>query len=320
MNYDIIGDIHGHADALTALLKVLGYEERGGLWRHSERTAVFVGDFIDRGPKQLEVISIVRPMVEEQTAVAVMGNHELNAIAWYLHHPRSSRTHLRTHTGKRGMRNFRQHRAFIDAVSSRPGLHKNIVDWFLTLPLWLDLDEIRAVHACWHSGFIDFLQPKLLAGNRLSEDLMVHACREPKREALKDNAEPSIFKAVEVLTKGLETPLPASHSFVDKDEQVRKRIRLAWWNDAATTLGDASLPYPKRDEAWSECAIPAHCRIGYTESKPVFFGHYWLQGNPTQQSDKVACLDYSIAKGGKLCAYRWNHGDAKIGQEGFTWI
>ena len=41
MNYDIIGDIHGHADDLTALLKVLGYEERGGLWRHSERTAVF---------------------------------------------------------------------------------------------------------------------------------------------------------------------------------------------------------------------------------------------------------------------------------------
>jgi len=49
MNYDIIGDIHGHAGALCVLLKDMGYQEHGGVWRHAERKAVFVGDFIDRG-------------------------------------------------------------------------------------------------------------------------------------------------------------------------------------------------------------------------------------------------------------------------------
>ncbi len=48
MNYDIIGDVHGHADVLVALLRKLGYRERAGAWRHPERTAVFLGDFIDR--------------------------------------------------------------------------------------------------------------------------------------------------------------------------------------------------------------------------------------------------------------------------------
>ena len=64
--YDLIGDIHGHADELVALLAKMGYRETGGAWRHPERTAVFVGDFIDRGPKILETLKIVRPMLEER--------------------------------------------------------------------------------------------------------------------------------------------------------------------------------------------------------------------------------------------------------------
>ncbi len=66
--YDLIGDIHGHADELVALLAKMGYRETGGAWRHPERTAVFVGDFIDRGPKILETLKIVRPMLEEESA------------------------------------------------------------------------------------------------------------------------------------------------------------------------------------------------------------------------------------------------------------
>ncbi len=43
------------------------------------------------------------------------------------------------------------------------------------------------------------------------------------------------------------------------------------------------------------------------EAPPVFFGHYWLNHQETiLQAPNVACLDYSIAKGGKLVAYRFN--------------
>jgi hypothetical protein len=134
MNYDIIGDIHGHADALKALLADLGYREQGGAWRHPDRQAIFVGDFIDRGPKQIETVTLVRSMIDAGSAQATMGNHELNAIAWFLPDDANPGDYLRPHhSPKYGDKNFLQHKAFIDAVGGTPQ-HKAIVDWFLTLP------------------------------------------------------------------------------------------------------------------------------------------------------------------------------------------
>lgn len=52
-NIDFIGDIHGYADELEKLLDKMGYSKRGKAWSHSNRLAFFVGDYIDRGPRQL---------------------------------------------------------------------------------------------------------------------------------------------------------------------------------------------------------------------------------------------------------------------------
>lgn len=71
--YDLVGDIHGHADALHRLLRQLEYAEFEGVLRHPERQMIFVGDFIDRGPQQGEVLRIARSMCEAGTARAVMG-------------------------------------------------------------------------------------------------------------------------------------------------------------------------------------------------------------------------------------------------------
>ena len=50
--YDIIGDIHGHADTLIQLLQKLGYKKnKQGAFQHPTRKVFFVGDFIDRDPK-----------------------------------------------------------------------------------------------------------------------------------------------------------------------------------------------------------------------------------------------------------------------------
>lgn len=50
---DLIGDIHGHADSLEKLLSKLGYSKDSDGYSHPERTVVFVGDSIERGPKIL---------------------------------------------------------------------------------------------------------------------------------------------------------------------------------------------------------------------------------------------------------------------------
>ncbi|MFO1021594.1 MAG: hypothetical protein U0903_12990 [Planctomycetales bacterium] len=48
--YDLIGDVHGYANELVALLEALGYRRTGGVYAHPERKVIFLGDFIDRGP------------------------------------------------------------------------------------------------------------------------------------------------------------------------------------------------------------------------------------------------------------------------------
>ena len=97
MAYDIIGDIHGQADKLEALLRTLDYRDTAGAWRHPERQAIFVGDFLDRGPAQVRAIDIARRMVDAGVALAVMGNHELNAIAWHTPDAKHRGDFLRPH-------------------------------------------------------------------------------------------------------------------------------------------------------------------------------------------------------------------------------
>ncbi|MBV9932047.1 MAG: polynucleotide kinase-phosphatase [Alphaproteobacteria bacterium] len=79
--FDIVGDVHGCADELERLLADLGYAVR---WDGTEvavtppagRSAIFVGDLVDRGPRSPDVLRIVRHMVEAGTALAVVGNHD----------------------------------------------------------------------------------------------------------------------------------------------------------------------------------------------------------------------------------------------------
>src|ERR1700676_3465489 len=110
--YDLIGDIHGHADELVQLLEVLGYEKARGSYRHPERKVIFLGDFIDRGPQIRQVLEIVRPMIEAGHALAVMGNHELNALAYHTEDPESHGEYLRRHSEK----NERQHRQTVQQL------------------------------------------------------------------------------------------------------------------------------------------------------------------------------------------------------------
>jgi hypothetical protein len=51
--YDLVGDVHGHADPLHRLLDKLDYSEVDRVFRHPERKVIFVGDF--RGPSSLSV-------------------------------------------------------------------------------------------------------------------------------------------------------------------------------------------------------------------------------------------------------------------------
>jgi predicted MPP superfamily phosphohydrolase len=85
--YDIIGDIHGYAGPLKKLLEKLGYTENDGAWHHPHSKVIFVGDYIDRGPAIRETLQIVKSMADNGNAIALMGNHEYNAMAFHYENP-----------------------------------------------------------------------------------------------------------------------------------------------------------------------------------------------------------------------------------------
>lgn len=295
---DLIGDLHGHADALQQLLDQLGYARQNGIYRHPERQAIFLGDFIDRGPNIRETLEIVRPMIDSGAAQAVMGNHELNALAFHTPDPTAPGEYLRRHTEK----NIQQHSKTLEQLSA--GELKSYLDWFRTLPMWLDLDGLRVVHACWDERMAGHVE-----GEVVDDNFLVSACLEGGR----------LFGPVETLLKGKEARLPPGVTITDKDGHKQSAIRVRWFDDPeGKTYGtysmesfDCDLPLPQSvvDEA-----------MPYPDDeKPVFIGHYWMRGlRPELLAGNVACVDWSVAKGGFLCAYRWD-GERVLDPAKFVW-
>lgn len=296
-SYDIIGDVHGHAAELRGLLTRLGYRETGGAWRHADRTAIFLGDFVDRGPDQVETVNLARRMIDAGSALAVMGNHELNAIAWFTPDPAAPGEFLRPRaTPPYGAKNRHQHAAFLAEVEHKPGLHRELVEWFLTLPLWLDLPELRVVHACWHPEHVASLAPQLAPGTRLTPELLVRGTHRGEPE----------FEAIECLTKGVEAPLPEGIRVMDGDKIERTDTRLRWWDSSATTYRDGSHAAREVLGQLPEAPLPVGACFGYAGDKPLFIGHYWLSGAPILLTPNVACVDFSAGRGHPLVAYRFS--------------
>jgi hypothetical protein len=305
--YDLIGDIHGHADELRALLAHLGYRpDSAGVPRHpSGRQVIFLGDYVDRGPKIRETLQLVRSMVEGGAALAILGNHEYNALAFWQFHPDGG--HLRPHKPQHILQHLETIKEFKTAELFREW--QDYLAWFLTLPLALELPGLRAVHACWEPRHIEYLRHEL-PGLRLTPDFLLRASRRDSPE----------YKATEVTLKGREIVLPSGLSFADKDGHRRERMRVRWWQNPATaaTYHDYYLEdlAELRGQPVDVASLdPWH----YQDEKPVFFGHYWLHGTPQLLQPYAVCLDYSVARGGQLIGYRWD-GEQVLSADKLVWV
>ena len=311
--FDVIGDIHGQGDALIALLQELGYQREGRAYRHPDRKVIFVGDFVDRGPKIQLVLETVRAMVDAGTALAVMGNHEFNMIAYHTHDGHDG--HLRPHTPK----NNKQAQATLDQLSA--AARSEWVEWFRDLPMWLDAGGLRVVHACWNQEQIDVITRHRQALGGCSDAFMA--------KATNSEGASELYQAIEVVLKGPEAELPDGMAIRDKEQRAHRNMRTKWfvdaskanvtWRDYAFYFDEAALAHVP------DTPLPEHLRhAGYPrEEPPVIFGHYWVPGEPSRKeplAHNVACVDLSAAKkGGLLCAYRWD-GERQLSSSKFVTV
>src|SRR5918999_2493302 len=79
--FDVVGDVHGCYDELVVLLERLGYAVADGrVTPPAGRRAVFVGDYVDRGPDTPRVLELVMGMAAEGTAICLPGNHDAKLV------------------------------------------------------------------------------------------------------------------------------------------------------------------------------------------------------------------------------------------------
>jgi hypothetical protein len=300
--YDIIGDVHGHADQLRSLLKNMGYSLVDDCYFHPERKAVFVGDFINRGPKIRETLTLIRKMVEKGTAYAILGNHEMYAVLYY----------LRDIEGKYYKKRIPKYQLQINQTLAEFVLYqeefKSHLKWLRTLPVFLDFGAIRVVHACWDDKNIELLK-STITEPKLTKTVL-------REIAL--NGTPFSTSFWESC-KGVDFQLPKDMLIFDTEGHPHRSFRMKWWDvPLGKTFNDVSLE--------SRFELPAYTipREIIQERKPypadapiVFFGHYCLKQCCGIMAENLCCVDSCVTRTGKLAAYRWN-GENKLDKAKFV--
>ncbi|MCP5207083.1 MAG: metallophosphoesterase [Hahellaceae bacterium] len=292
--FDLIGDVHGCANTLVTLLEKMDYRKVNGVYQHRSRQAIFVGDIVDRGPRIREALHIVRDMVERGAAQMVMGNHEYNALGYCTRgRPGSDHTYLREHNA----RHTRLIQETLDQFEHYPAEWNDFLEWFYTLPVFLEFDNFRVVHACWDGEMIDHYKEKF--GTNLIDADFLHA------SVVKESF---AGQFMDRLLRGTDMRLPGGKKIKGRDGFERSFFRTKFWANEPQTYGDVVFQPDPLPEAIANQQISEHDRtrlVAYGRHElPVFVGHYWMTGEPRPIAPNIACLDYSAVKYGRLVAYR----------------
>ncbi len=300
-NFDIIGDIHGYSKELKTLLLRLGYLKENKVWQHPERKAVFIGDFIAKGPDSKGVIKIVRNMVEQGTAFAILGNHELNAIGYFTFKKNGKAIYSPDQETENQLNKIKtQYKNDTNALFSD-------IKWMRSLPFYIDFLPFRVAHAYWSNKNIKILR-KNLSKARLSKKKI--------REIFKNKSR--FARAIHQTTKGIVLSLPKELNIKNNKNIRQYNFRIKWW---LAPFGKTfqELSYGNRFELPDQ-RIPRKILIPfeiYDSKQPLlFFGHYCISSEPFIVSNNACCIDNCIARGGALVAYRWN-GHSSLSEQNF---
>ena len=271
---DVVGDIHGEIDALQSLVDRLGYSRHGD---HPEnRRLVFVGDLCDRGPNSPAVVEYVRDLVDRQNAQCVLGNHELNILR---------------QSGKSGNRWFLDpsHREqqpngeFGHSVPIEGSASSDVLEFFAALPLALERQDLRVVHAAWVRDAIEVVRRSSGSTVELYEQFADLTRHQILAEGLEDAArEEEAAWGEQLADKFAHVPLLEATGRLDELYQMGNPIRVltSGVERLARRPFFASGKWRMCDRVrwWDE----------YEEGIPVVIGHYWRQLAPIAASEHAA--------------------------------
>ena len=296
---DFIGDIHGNASKLILLLNKLGYFKDNEGWKHPEdRHLLVLGDFINVGPQSKEVLSILRELWSKSRAHILIGNHEYY-LAWNY---RKYGSGVFDTDGPLKI----EYEGILHEFKDHRELLKEYCEWFLELPLYIETDSFRAVHAYWSAKN----GKKLLKYKKMSDYWTVFSEDEKKKSK----------KLKRIISETISGKMAMFFNPCRMEKPEYYRVK--WWKDLYGKDLKDSIMVNKKVKCPS---IPINSEIlpdfePYGENeKPIFFGHYWFKNLPFLLRNNACCLDFGAAKGGYLTAYRWN-GEQVLDANNLIWV
>ena len=315
----IIGDVHGEFDALIALLEHpdIGFGPIVRAWKHGreirdlhkpERTLIFVGDLIDRGPDSPQVVSLVLDLMDAELALCIVGNHELNLVLG--DNDRENRPGTGWFSG-RSDDHFEHPTSGkeipFDAVRATPKERERFTERLDLLPVILERADLSIVHACWDPDAIEAIRhlPEDTSVSEAFHRFEERLVNDPDyQRAMKLGAE-EIAPYREGLRSSKTSPPPAEHvrNYIEgkRLQQNGNPIKVL-----TSGLERAAREAPVFKEKWR---LLERVRWWEEHDGPVVIvGHYWRTlGEHTEGPWKgvdplswlrgrVFCIDYSIGR------------------------
>ena len=270
---DVVGDIHGEIDAFRSLMRHLGYADDG---RHpAGRRLVFVGDLTDRGPDSPGVVDLVMRLIDAGRAQCVLGNHDLNILLGQRKHDNAwffGEIH-------------KEDGVVVPQVLAGASIRQRSRKLFGKLPIALERDDLRVIHACWDSDMIGLARESddVVALYREYHERIESRFIGPELDEIDKGLEHQNKNPVKVLLSGPEERTGAPPRSAGKTRQGR---RVQWW----------------RDYRGPFCV----------------FGHYSILDPQPRGNDSAFCVDYGVGK-------RWTErragktGDFKLKLAALQW-
>lgn len=274
---DIIGDVHGEFQALLQLIENLGYEPDGS---HPEnRHLIFVGDYCDRGPDSPAVIDYLKSLITNKKSKGILGNHEINLLiddakdgsGWFFEERYRS-----------DLRNYSPFKRV------KPENRDEIKEFLRTLPIVLERDDLRIVHAAWSNPAIDTLRA-VKSDDFL--DYFFECEHKADNYAEKKGILDKYLRAKQDWKEKIEDPhvlMPLLQSYIDydllKNEFNPIRLLTSGTEGPAKQAFFAGNRWRFSDRtAWWD---------SYLDDVPVVFGHYWRQlfPQPVAKMSKYSLL------------------------------
>ncbi|MEO8497716.1 MAG: metallophosphoesterase [Planctomycetota bacterium] len=248
---DIVGDIHGEIAPLRSLLRHLGYDDDGS--NPDGRRLVFVGDLTDRGPDSPAVVDFVQSLVESNRAQCVLGNHDLNILLGHRKHDNS------WFFGEE----FIEDGIVVPQVLADDSIRQQVLAFFATLPIALEREDLRVVHACWNDDMIEMARDAsdVVALYNEHHELIEGSFPVLDLDKTGKVLEHQNKNPVKLLSSG---PEERTDEPIHASGKIRNERRVQWWSDY--------------------------------DGPFCVFGHYSILDGQPRGNESTFCVDYGVGK------------------------